>query len=106
MTQQSLFNATPLAHKADWMPPTEQAALKKNAKDQESRVLAYFAKVSQASPSQVFAAVAKKGEPITSIRRAITNLTEAGRLEKLDVRVKGMCGKSEHVWRVVSGEIG
>jgi hypothetical protein len=38
--------------------------------------------------------------PITSIRRAITELTSKGRLEKLDKMKKGEYGKNCHCWRL------
>jgi hypothetical protein len=97
--QPQLFPASPLVHKAEWMSNEEQVSLKKNAKDQEGRILAYFELHIKGSPSQVFAAVAKPGEPITSIRRAISNLTKDGRLIKTDELRKGQ-GASEHVWRL------
>lgn len=38
--------------------------------------------------------------PITSIRRAITNLTKDNRLEKMLHMKQGMYGKPEHTWRI------
>ena len=38
--------------------------------------------------------------PITSIRRAITDLCNAGRIVKTDLQVKGMYGKAEHLWEL------
>lgn len=38
--------------------------------------------------------------PITSIRRAMTVLTEKGKLEKLDEMKEGNYGKLNHKWRV------
>jgi hypothetical protein len=99
MNQPQLFPVAPLAHKVSFMPSEEQAAIKANAKDQEGRILAYFELHIKGSPSQVFAAVAKPGEPITSIRRAISNLTKDGKLVKTDELRKGQ-GASEHVWRL------
>jgi hypothetical protein len=40
------------------------------------------------------------GVPITSIRRAITNLTSAGLLEKTDKFSFGNYGKVEHLWQL------
>ena len=37
--------------------------------------------------------------PVTSIRRAMTNLTELGHLEKTDKTFKGPYGRPEHAWR-------
>lgn len=38
--------------------------------------------------------------PITSIRRAITVLTDKGKLEKLDEMKEGNYGKPNHKWRL------
>ena len=49
------------------------------------------------SPSMVYYAFLKAW-PITSVRRAITNLTTAGELVKTNNTVTGMYGKPEHLW--------
>ena len=36
--------------------------------------------------------------PLTSIRRAMTNLSNEGKLVKTNVNMKGMYGKQEHLW--------
>ena len=38
--------------------------------------------------------------PITSIRRAMTDLTNSGRIVKTDRQVKGIYGKAEHLWEL------
>lgn len=38
--------------------------------------------------------------PITSIRRALSTLTKAGKLTKTDELRMGEYGKYEHVWRI------
>ena len=38
--------------------------------------------------------------PITSIRRAFSNLNNAGYIEKLDEQVDGMYGKPIYLWRL------
>lgn len=38
--------------------------------------------------------------PLTSARRAVTNLAIEGFIEKLTRQVKGMYGKPVHVWRM------
>jgi hypothetical protein len=43
--------------------------------------------------------------PITSIRRAITNLTDAGKIIKTDQYVKGNYGKLEHLWELATEPI-
>ncbi len=49
------------------------------------------------SPSMVYKAVNEKW-PITSIRRAMTNLTDNGMIVKTQETVKGVYGKNEHLW--------
>ena len=39
--------------------------------------------------------------PITSIRRAITNLTNAGYLRKTGVKIVSPWGRREHCWKIV-----
>lgn len=56
----------------------------------------------KASPSQVHAVFPQW--PLTSIRRAMTNLTERGLLEKLDETVEGVYGRPERVWRRARGQ--
>ena len=38
--------------------------------------------------------------PITSIRRAMTDLTNLGKIVKTDRQIKGMYGKAEHLWEL------
>lgn len=51
------------------------------------------------TPTEVFKALGEQ-YPITSIRRAITNLTEAGKLRKTVKMRKGMYGKMNYVWEL------
>jgi hypothetical protein len=41
-----------------------------------------------------------KNYPLTSIRRAVSNLTDNGKLIKLDRMVMGSYGKKVHTWRL------
>ena len=43
-----------------------------------------------------------KNWPLTSIRRAISTLTDAGKLTKTNKLRKGKYGKNEHVWKFKS----
>lgn len=52
-----------------------------------------------AAPSTIWRACSKKW-PITSIRRACTNLTKAGKLVKTDRKHVGEFGRSEYVWAI------
>lgn len=71
------------------------------AKYQDAQVLALFRKHAPLalSPSQVHRALATKA-PLTSIRRAITNLTAAELLARTDMKVRGVYGRSEFKWRL------
>ena len=42
----------------------------------------------------------EKTYPITSIRRAITDLTSEGKIKKTDVRKLGKWGKRVHTWKL------
>ena len=53
------------------------------------------------TPFEVWSSIpALANVPITSIRRAITNLTESGFLRKLDTKRTGDYGKVNHLWTV------
>jgi len=43
---------------------------------------------------------AKLNNPITSIRRAITNLERAGKLIKTNIMKTGIYGKQNHTWKL------
>nr|BAR24528.1 uncharacterized protein [uncultured Mediterranean phage uvMED] len=49
------------------------------------------------SPSMVYKALNQEW-PITSIRRAMTNLTDDGKIVKTQKTTKGIYGKKEHLW--------
>jgi hypothetical protein len=53
----------------------------------------------QITPSQLLD-LFDNNTPITSIRRALTNLTNDNFLQKTDVKVTGMYGKPEHIWKL------
>ena len=52
------------------------------------------------TPESVRWNVFKNAIPITSVRRAMTNLTNAGILEKTDQQREGDHGRPCHVWRL------
>ncbi len=70
---------------------------------QEDAVLAYFKRFKDHSctPDAVYIYMVKKGHnwPITSIRRAITNLTDKGMLIKTRIQQLGSYGKKCFTWR-------
>ena len=70
------------------------------AEIQTEAILAAIAMRGKASPSQL--APAFPGVPLTSIRRAMTVLTQRGKLVKLDERVVGAYGRNEHVWAIAA----
>lgn len=71
------------------------------AGEQSETVLAIFqARHTPLSPSQVLELYPLWGNapPLTSIRRAITTLTQSGALVKTGAKRKGVYGRQEHVW--------
>lgn len=72
-------------------------AVEKNEK-LEARIAKVFEEQNEWQPSQLFNYF-RLVYPITSIRRALTDMTTAGKLIKTDVKRTGMYGRNEHVWR-------
>jgi DNA-binding response OmpR family regulator len=82
------------------------AASKTKAKGQEGKILAYFREHPgrRFSPSQIQKEVLPNA-PLTSIRRAITVLTEKrSKLEKTNMQVMGIYGKKEYCWTLKTGQ--
>jgi hypothetical protein len=80
------------------------AASHGQARQQRLMVQAFF----EAHPDRCFApheVPMPPGTPLTSVRRAITNLTEQGVLEKTDRMVMGSFGKQVHSWRLATGQL-
>lgn len=71
---------------------------------QQNRILSYFQTFPQDTftPEEVHKALYSDNTPLTSIRRAITNLTEAGRLTKTDVFKVSSFGKRCHSWKAAA----
>lgn len=71
------------------------------AATQDARVEAYFRQYSALTftPSEVQRAVLFDA-PLTSARRAISNLTAAGILVKTDTQRAGPYGRPEHAWKL------
>lgn len=72
-------------------------SLEAKAKHQEKVIIDLFVKYKRLTPSQVYQLV-RQQYPITSVRRAITNLTARGELIKTDQKKVGMYGRNEYVW--------
>ena len=67
---------------------------------QNGKILEFFQKsYSTWSPSEVMQAMNLPGVPLTSYRRAITDLTKMGLLVKTDIKRPGMYGSDEYCWR-------
>ena len=89
------------------------ARFQKHAKTQEAQILKVFRdawvknKGSTLSPSQVYDRLWYNRDTkqasylLTSIRRAITDLTKEGYLVKTDKKIKGPYGRPEYLWRLV-----
>ena len=70
----------------------------KKAKKQDHLIYSHFILSNELlSPSMVLDRL-NLNCPITSVRRAMTNLTNEGKLIKTDQYVKGKYGKREHLW--------
>lgn len=76
-------------------------AIIKAEKQEEAIELLYANSDRSYSPSQVLGLMNKAGKqwPITSLRRAITNLQKKGVLVKTGEMVKGMYSSPENTWK-------
>ena len=96
------YNTTNLTG-ADLVEATQKAGA------QEEVILAFFKakKIEKFawSPSEVWEACFFGRCPLTSVRRAMTNLTNQGKLERMDEQKKGPYGRPEHYWRLVSSQL-
>lgn len=52
------------------------------------------------APSQVWTAGFPITTPLTSVRRAMTNMTIKGLLTKTDTKIKGLYGREAHTWKL------
>jgi hypothetical protein len=70
------------------------------AKSQQEKILIYFKSLPGRglAPHQVKAALFSEKTPITSVRRAITNLEQDGLLIKTDRMIEGDFGAPVHTW--------
>ena len=73
---------------------------KKKTRKQEDLIYSLFVKRKRPlSPSMVLSQSGLNC-PITSIRRAMTDLTNLGKIVKTDRQIKGLYGKAEHLWEL------
>ena len=72
------------------------------AKSQEKRILAFLKHdyTRAITPSCAVRWIFKDSVPITSVRRALTNLTNAGELVKTTAQTKGPYGRPEFIWEL------
>lgn len=92
-------------HNTTSLAGSELLAAAQAAQRQDDAVLAVFHATGRAmTPSDVWRITTDAGHrwPLTSIRRAITNLTTAGALERLDHTRVGPYGRPECVWAPVA----
>jgi hypothetical protein len=82
-------------------------AFTKKAQTQDEVVLTFFQKHlnHDFSPSKLYEYLIRynlidNATPLTSIRRALTNLTVAGKLTKTNKTVISRYGRSEYVWQL------
>ena len=69
-----------------------------NAKNQEEKIMVIFQQKKELTPSEVWEHLMEY--PLTSIRRAMTNLTEQGKLIKTSTHKIGYYGKPNYVWKL------
>lgn len=73
---------------------------REKAATHDDAVLAHFRRYGGLwTPSEVHRAVMPQA-PLTSARRAMTNLTGAGELERTEVKRDGRYGRAEYCWRL------
>lgn len=78
-----------------------------NSKTQEELIMDFFGRLKEryrgaftyATPDQVCEAFDNRF-PITSIRRAMSDLTMAGKLQKTTIQRKGRYGKMNYCWKL------
>ena len=70
----------------------------RNANNQEEKILKIFTNKNELTPSEVWEYLMEY--PLTSIRRAMTNLTEKGKLIKTNTQKVGYYGKANYVWKL------
>ena len=72
---------------------------------QEDKIYEYFKTIQSyyVAPHQLVGLLSNN-TPITSIRRAITNLERAGKLIKTDKMIMGNYGKMVHTWKLKNSQ--
>lgn len=88
----SYYNTTSI--KGDDLKTSQNKAV-----SQENKIFDLFTKQVWMSPSDAYYEFDAMF-PITSIRRAFSNLTKEGKVYKTDQMQLGLYGKPEHLWKV------
>lgn len=65
---------------------------------QDEAVLAFFRNGGAYTPSEVWRRLFAESVPLTSVRRAMTNLTDRGLLVKTGRQRQGIYGRPEFIW--------
>ena len=94
-------------HNTNHLTGNDLAEAEKTCQTQEEKVLKVFASNPEKalSPEQVRQMAYLQNRPLTSIRRAITNLTEKGMLLKTNQMTIGMYGKPVHCWMLKTNQL-
>ena len=73
-----------------------------DAKTQEDKIMVLFMKYPETlfMPFEVRGKVFDHNTPVTSVRRALTNLTDAGKLIKTGTQKSGEYEKQCHCWKL------
>jgi len=101
--QTNYYNTTHSTH-------PELGKYEQKAKSQEEKILRWFkqdaalANSSRGVSPSVVKAILFPNAPLTSIRRAMTNLTNQGELVKSDQQRKGPFGRPEYMWILPTGQ--
>lgn len=82
---------------------TDLLEAKGKASDQNARVLEIIRKGGKMTPFEVWKVYCSKFPecPLTSIRRAMTTLTDQGKLERLYEMKAGKYGMKNHLWKTL-----
>jgi len=94
MEDQGFYNTIESAGK-------ELLQAEENALSQEQKIMRHFLTRGhryEKSPSRIRKLSFNQDVPLTSVRRAITSLTNRGDLVKLPTMIIGPYGKPEHLW--------
>ena len=102
----TLFDKTPLIHKADHFTEEQKTKSRKSAESQEARIMAYFTQYpnDEMQASDLWNALHTGWEQVGSFRRALTNLKDQNKVEKLSRKEMGLYGANEHYWRLKRDE--